>query len=257
MYKAKDLANFCLSIAKEKSVYMWGEFGRKITSSTISQKATQYPRRYPKARKALLQSYVGKKYIGCDCAGLYKFFLWTDGGKRRDLIVYNSLTDRGTEGLYSAAKVKGEIEHFKYEIGAILYKKGHIGIYVGGGNVVQCTLTEKYDGIVVTPLNETGWTHWLFAPEIDYNENVNFENDTKNKEEKAKEKIYRVIPKVGLWLNNSNKKWNSTTHIVCMPCGAEVTYMNETGKIGRYTYFKVKFNGKVGYCASDYLSEVK
>lgn len=253
MYKAKDLANFCLSTAKEKSAYMWGEFGRKITFSTISQKATQYPRRYPKARKELLQSYVNKNYIGCDCAGLYKFFLWTDGGKHPNIVVYNSKTDRGTEGLYSASKVKGTIDTFKYEIGAILYKKGHIGIYVGDDKVVQCTLTDNYDGIVVTALSETGWTHWLFAPEIDYSEIVT----EILKEEEPKEKIYRVIPKVGLWLNNSNKKWNSTTHIVCMPCGAEVTYMNETGKIGRYTYFKVKFNGKVGYCASDYLSEVK
>lgn len=47
MLTNKDLADFCLNKATHvSSKYMWGDYGRTITNTTIEQKAKQYPTRY-------------------------------------------------------------------------------------------------------------------------------------------------------------------------------------------------------------------
>ena len=91
----KQLVDFVKSRLNIKTAYMWGAFGNLITESFIQQKVRQYPKYYPEARQALLRSYIGKNYYGCDCAGLIKWFLWTDGGAHG--IKYNASQDKGTE----------------------------------------------------------------------------------------------------------------------------------------------------------------
>ena len=303
MLTAKQLAEFVKSKVNTKTAYMWGEFGRKITSSTISQKAAQYPSRYTSARQALLKSYIKKGYNGCDCAGLYKWFLWTDGGKKSS-ISYKSATDRSTTGMYNAAVKKGEISSLPEIPGVILYMKGHVGVYIGNGEAVECTLGAYGDGVVKTKVKGRGWTHWLQMPEIDYSEVDNSPSVVKSITEVAKDVIngkygngtarktaleaagynysevqkevnrllagsssstapavtksefitMTVIPSVGLWLNNSDKKWNTSTHIICMPKGSKVkVYGGSETKLGNYTCVKAIYKSKVGYCAKEYL----
>lgn len=306
----KKLAEFAKSKLNVNSAYMWGEFGRLITKSTISQKAAQYPSKYSADRQALLLSYVGKNYYGCDCVGLYKWFLWTDGGTSSS-IKYSAATDRGTGEMFSAATEKGKISTLPEIEGIILYMSGHVGVYIGNGECVECTLGKYGDGIVKTKVEGRGWTYWLKMPEITYEEEKKTEfkvgddviisgdlyssaNATKasgtvsNKKTKitrysagakhpynttgdlgwmnasdikpvegqpvVKVESKTVTPSVGLWLNNSDVKWNSSTHIVLMPKGAIVTYYPGTEKkLGNYTSVKVTYNGKTGYCAKEYL----
>lgn len=245
----KKLVEFVKSKVSAKTAYMWGEFGRIITKSTISQKAAQYPSRYTTDRQKLLSSYVGKGYNGCDCAGLYKWFLWTAGGTSSS-IKYSAATDRGTEGMYSVATEKGKISTLPETPGVILYMKGHVGVYIGNGECVECTLGKYGDGVVKTAVKGRGWTHWLKIPEITYETEV----EEKPSTDTVKVESKTVTPSVGLWLNNSNTRWNSSTHIVCMPKGSIVTYYVGTDKkLGNYTSVKVTYNGKTGYCAKEYL----
>lgn len=166
MLTNKQLAEFAKKKLGVKSAYMWGDFGRIITNATIAQKAAQYPDRYTATRQSVLKSYVGKNYYGCDCVGLYKWFLWTDNDTHA--IRYNSSTDRGTEGMYNVATEKGVIGTLSETPGLILYMKGHVGVYIGNGECVECTLGSYGDGIVRTKVNGRGWTHWLKMPEITY-----------------------------------------------------------------------------------------
>ena len=252
---AKALAEFCIAQTQKKSAYMWGEFGRKITNSTISQKAKQYPSRYTAARQKTLKGYVGKDYIGCDCCGLYKYFLWTDGGAKS--ISYRAATDRSTTGMYNAAVKRGTIDTLPEVPGTILYMTGHVGVYIGNGEAVECTLGRYGDGIVKTKVEGRGWTHWLHMPEIDYSES----EETKNEEPKTDSpKItseyvtMTVTPKVGLWLQNSDRAWNRSTRITCMPKGTKVqTFKNSEKCLGNYTCVKVIFKNRAGYCAKEYL----
>ena len=52
---------------------------------------------------------------------------------------------------------------------------GHIGIYIGNNEVIECTISTKYakqshglGGVCKTKLSNRKWTHWLECPFIDY-----------------------------------------------------------------------------------------
>lgn len=165
----KQLVEFAKSRLNIKTAYMWGAFGNLITESFIQQKARQYPKYYSEARQALLRSYIGKNYYGCDCAGLIKWFLWTDGGAHG--IRYNASQDKGTEGMYNSAKVKGKIADMPETPGLIVYMKGHVGVYIGNGEVVECTLGANGDGCVKTKLKarkDKQWTNYFEHEDIQY-----------------------------------------------------------------------------------------
>ena len=167
MLTNKDLANFALNKATHvSSKYMWGEYGRTITNATIEQKARQYPLRYSQARIDELKKCTNGYWIGCDCAGLIKWFLWTDNGTHD--IRYDSKTDRNTGGLWNCATNRGTIDTLPEIPGIILYKSGHVGVYIGGGKAVECTLGRYGDGIVQTEVRGRGWTHWITIPDIEY-----------------------------------------------------------------------------------------
>ena len=56
--------------------------------------------------------------------------------------------------------------------GIIVWKPGHVGVYIGNREVIECTLGSRGDGIVKTPLYSAGWTHWLKVPEVMYVESI-------------------------------------------------------------------------------------
>ena len=165
-YKNTDFVTWLKSTQRKNTVYMWGTFGNKVTERLILSKKKQYPSRYPEARIAILKDYLGEAY-GCDCCGLIKWYLMTDGGKLSTPI-YSSKYDKSASGWYNAATEKGKISAIPEIAGIAVYKKGHIGIYIGGGKVIECTLSARGDGVVVSDLKAERWTHWLKIPYISY-----------------------------------------------------------------------------------------
>lgn len=163
----KVFSSFCLNALSVRSLYMWGTYGKKITENLISSKKKQYPNRYSESRLSLLRKNIDGETVGCDCTGLIKWALWTNGDLDAP-IRYNAATDRGTGGLYREAKEKGIISTLPELPGTVVYKEGHVGVYIGDGNVIECTLGSRGDGIVKTKIHDTKWTHWLKVPEIDY-----------------------------------------------------------------------------------------
>ena len=177
-----EFAAFCERATEKKTLYMWGTYGRKITENLIANKQKQYSTRYSEKRVQFLKNHIDGETLGCDCAGLIKWALWTNG----DIAVtptYFASTDRGTGGLYREAKEKGGILSLPELAGVVVYKEGHVGVYVGNGKVVECTLGSRGDGVVFSALKKGGWTHWLKLPEIEYLEPVKPEEITPPKKE--------------------------------------------------------------------------
>ena len=56
--------------------------------------------------------------------------------------------------------------------GEVVFKSGHIGIYVGEGKVVEATLNNRYDGVVITDLSEGNWTGHGKLPWVEYTDSV-------------------------------------------------------------------------------------
>jgi len=147
----------------EKWGYVWGTFGQVLTETLLQQKIRQYPSNVGDYESFIRTNWLGRRTA--DCVGLIKSYIWWSG----DNPVYNSATDVSADGMYNAAKEKGDISTLPEIPGICLWKKGHIGIYIGNGQVIEARGT-KY-GVIQSPLkgtNSAGWTHWLKCPFIEY-----------------------------------------------------------------------------------------
>lgn len=143
--------------------YVWGTFGQVLTYNLFQQKLNQYPIAVGKYKNFIKQNYINKRTV--DCVGLIKSYIWNNNGK----IIYNSQYDVSADGMYSKAIEKDNIENIPEIKGLCVWKKGHIGVYIGNGHVIEAHGT-KY-GVIQTPLKgdrATKWTHWLKCPYIEY-----------------------------------------------------------------------------------------
>jgi hypothetical protein len=162
---------------QEKWGYVWGTYGKVLTETLYSQKLKQYP------TIGYYNTFIRTHWIGrktTDCVGLIKSYYWTQNGEMK----YIASTDVSADGMFNKATEKSTIDSIPEIAGLCVWKKGHIGIYIGNGQVIESHGT-KY-GVIQTPLKGgTAWTHWLKCPYIDYI--VNVSNDSKNIEEKIGE----------------------------------------------------------------------
>lgn len=78
----------------------------------------------------------------------------------------NGMPDIGANEMYYNATRRGGIEAMLDTPGLAVWKPGHIGVYIGNGEVIEAMGT-KY-GVVKTQLEGRGWTHWLEIPYINY-----------------------------------------------------------------------------------------
>lgn len=169
-FTANGLVEYCKQALGWKTVYMWGGLMKTVTQAFINYKKKQYPKYYSEARVSQLQAKIGN-YYGCDCVGLIKSYLF--GGINSPK--YKSKWDTNTRGMYSVSKTKGTIGTLPEMPGLILYMKGHVGVYIGNGECIECTLGKYGDGVVKTKVAGRGWTHWLQLPWLDYNDGVETE----------------------------------------------------------------------------------
>ena len=113
---------------------------------------------------AHLKTLVGKGYIGSDCVGMIKSYYWGGIGN----VKYVAATDKSAGMMLDAARVKGDIGSIPERPGVCVWMEGHIGVYVGNGEVVECTLGTFGDGFVQTKLSARKWLKWLECPYISY-----------------------------------------------------------------------------------------
>jgi len=147
----------------EKWGYVWGTFGQLLTSTLLASKIKQYPDGVGGYKDFIQSHWLNRKVT--DCVGLIKSYIWFNGS----VPVYNSATDTSADGMYSRAKEGGPISSMPNIPGICVWKKGHIGVYIGGGQVIEAHGTKF--GVIQTPLKGAGstpWTHWLKCPYISY-----------------------------------------------------------------------------------------
>ncbi len=155
------------AIAQLGLPYWYGTFGQTATASLYASKRKQYPELY-KYWSDFPEQY-GKRVH--DCVGLIKGYMWSASATAAPK--YNLLQDKSAAGMYSASKLKGTIDSFPLHVGQLVYKSSkktdakkihHVGVYIGGGYVVEAKGHEW--GVVKTKLDGAGWTHWSQCPYI-------------------------------------------------------------------------------------------
>ena len=76
------------------------------------------------------------------------------------------MPDLGADSMYENATEKGTIDTIPEIPGLAVWHEGHIGIYIGNGKVVHAANTNA--GVIQTPIDASGWTHWMKIPYISY-----------------------------------------------------------------------------------------
>ena len=156
-----NLVDFAKRARDEKWGYVWGTFGQVLTPELFTQKLRDYTQGVGNYFDFIKTHWVGKKTT--DCVGLIKGAYWSATGP----IIYNGATDVTADGMYDNAHEKGPIATMPDIPGICVGLPGHIGVYIGGGLVVEAHGTEY--GVIQTPLHGgTPWTKWCKCPYIDY-----------------------------------------------------------------------------------------
>lgn len=174
-----DFVNFLKQMVGQP--YWFGTCVYNCTSSLLKTKASRYPTHYTSSRMAQYQKNINNKCVCADCVGLGKGFVWTNGGESAIAAIgtgskisnkygSNGCPDKGANGMFTYAKAKkknyGTIDTIPEIPGLAVRKDGHVGYYIGDGEVVEAYGFAK--GIVITKLNERPWTDWYEFPGIEY-----------------------------------------------------------------------------------------
>jgi len=155
------------AIARLGTGYVYGTYGTMLTEALLTAKLKQYPLKISQYLSFIRANWLGMPVQ--DCVGLIKGHYWTDDDGK---IVYklDGLPDVSANGLFNSASEKGLIATMPEIKGLIVWKNGHVGIYIGNGEVIEAHGTKS--GVIKTRLtktvNETGWTRWFKCPFIDY-----------------------------------------------------------------------------------------
>lgn len=150
MLKGKDLADY--AIRKLGTPYFYGSKMDVLTEAKMKQMHNLYPDvvsvSYMEiARK---QNQVGK--INVDCSGLIGAFR----GKQI-----------GSSQLLSTAHKRLPISQINdFAVGTVLWKQGHVGVYIGDGYCVEAKGI-RY-GTVKTPVKNTKWVYGLTYADMEY-----------------------------------------------------------------------------------------
>ena len=165
--KTKNAHDLALWARRAKNAgwgYVWGTYGEVLTGRAFQQKLRQYPAEIGAEKKFISENYLGKRTA--DCVGLIKGYLWLNPETKRVEYGRGRHADVGADGMFEKAKEKGTISSMPKIQGIAVWQKGHIGIYVGDGKVIEAANTRA--GILETRLSAGTWTHWLKVPGVRY-----------------------------------------------------------------------------------------
>ena len=161
---AADLVNYATYAWENGWGYVWGTFGYVMTPAQLDAKEWQYPDVIGEYRDMIESLWIGHRTT--DCCGLIKSYGWYDPESQS--IVYGShgMPDVAANQMYYAAAESGTIDTIPEIPGLAVWHNGHIGVYVGNGEVIEAAGTNV--GVIKTQLANRYFTHWLKVPYIDY-----------------------------------------------------------------------------------------
>lgn len=144
-----------------------------LDEALLTSKIAQYPDEVGGKEDFIRQNWLGGRIT--DCVGLIKGYGWYNTQTAQIEIGANGMPDTGADTMYGNASEKGTIDTIPEIPGLAVWQEGHIGIYIGNGEIIQAANTNA--GVIRTPIGQTGWTHWLKIPYINYIEESEEQDD--------------------------------------------------------------------------------
>jgi cell wall-associated NlpC family hydrolase len=143
--------------------YVYGMRGKDspCTVAILKSKEAQYGKKMGPGYYQLNGDYTkGKcaRWLGkpaTDCSGLVRWVYW-------ELLDHKYDFSKSADGMYQWCSKRGAISGMPKQAGVLVFKVSsgaayHVGVYTGGGKVIQAGGVEY--GIKEEPM-KSGWTHW-------------------------------------------------------------------------------------------------
>ncbi|MBO7670735.1 MAG: peptidoglycan-binding protein [Oscillospiraceae bacterium] len=163
MFTSSQFVDYVKAVHAAAWVYWYGTCGYKCTDSLYKSKAKQYPAHYTEGRESGYLADIRADRMCADCVGLIKSFFWK-GGDLAGKNVYqsNNCPDVSADGMIKLCKETGPIATIPEVPGLVVWKTGHIGVYIGGGYTVEMR-GFAYD-CVKRKVTDGPWTRWGRLP---------------------------------------------------------------------------------------------
>ena len=128
--------------------YIYGTYGNVLTENLLQDRAAVFGSEVTDYMDFIRQNWIGKRTA--DCVGLIKGYGWYDSASGEIMVGTNSMMDVGANAMFSNATVKGTIDTIPEVPGLAVWVDGHIGIYIGNGEVIEAMNTLR--GVTRTQL---------------------------------------------------------------------------------------------------------
>lgn len=229
MIKASDLIAKFQYALDEKWGYIWGKSGQLWTQKDQNAASREMTVKY------------GSKWIGhivADCSGLFRWAykqLGSDISHGSNLIYDGHCRSKGR--LSGGRRTDGQ----ELKPGTAVFTgtdgdHGHIGLYIGGGEVIEAAGTQQ--GVIKSKVAASKWTYWGELKAVDY---------TKEDEPVAEGYAKVTGKRVAL------RQEPSTRAAVIMRVNTGETVKIEPEPAKKWEY--VTYNGKTGWMMKEFLEE--
>lgn len=164
-----EFVNELKSIANNnKTLYVMGCFGAPMTAANKIRYTNNHEYNRKTARSAMIKS-ASADTFGFDCVGLIKGVLWGYNGDVNKIYGGADYASSGVPDINAdtmIARCKDISSDFlSVEIGEVVWIPGHIGVYIGGGKVIECT-PQWRNGVQIT--SKRKWQKHGKLPYITY-----------------------------------------------------------------------------------------
>lgn len=147
----KEFVSQAKTIVNMNTAYGKGTFGQKWTKTLANQKKKQYPEFYT---DAVIDSFNKKAeatpLYPFDCIGLIKGIFW---GFPNIKYKSNNLPDVNDQRFWDEYCTNKSKDFSNVMPGEIMHIKGHVGIYIGDGKVIECT-NKWSKNVLVSSINK-------------------------------------------------------------------------------------------------------
>ena len=144
--------------ARLKRPYWYGCYYNPCSEALLQRKAKQYPSHYTAKRMPTYRQHIAAGQIAGDCVnGAIKGAIWSELGTRQPVYGSHNCPDKSADGMFEYCKKQGmpwgAISSMPDKPGIAVRFAGHVGIYVGNGEVVEwkgfnygCVVTKVKNG---------------------------------------------------------------------------------------------------------------
>lgn len=158
----KSIAN------NNKTLYVMGCFGAPMTAANKIRYTNNHDYNRKSTRSAMIKSSSADTF-GFDCVGLIKGVLWGWNSEENDIYGGAKYASQGVPDINAdtmIAQCKDISTDFtSIEVGEAVWIPGHIGVYIGGGKVVECS-PQWRNGVQIT--SKRKWQKHGKLPYITY-----------------------------------------------------------------------------------------